>query len=251
MRLVGVLPVGLIVMALVMVVAPPPSAATTRAFKARQRFDPRAGRKLVFDDEFNGKTLDRTKWTPYDSVGNRGFGLRRPSAFRLDGSGRLIVTAQTVNGVLVSGGMEATYNRTYGYYEFRVRADPDPTRTLSAVVLTWPQSGAWPLDGENDVYETQDGGGHYPFRTFIHYGATNEQADYTQEADASRWHTIGMDWEPGYIKVYRDGSLVWTLRDRASIPKVNHHVCIQLDAEANNLLPHPVHMYVDYVRIYA
>jgi beta-glucanase (GH16 family) len=206
--------------------------------------------RLVFDDEFAGTALNLHKWAPYDSAGNGGHGLRRPSAFTINGDGQLVVTADMVDGTLVSGGMASTYNRVYGYYEIRVRTEPDPTHTLSGVVLTWPQSGRWPVDGENDIYETQDGGGHKPFRTFIHFGSDNDQYYYTHEADGSRWQTVGMLWDRHSIVVYRDGVEVWKMGDASAIPSAPQHVCIQLDAESDQALPGPVHMYVDYVRIW-
>jgi hypothetical protein len=209
------------------------------------------GRRLLFEDDFNGSTLDATSWSRYNSPGNAGHGLRRPSAITLDGQGHLVITAQMIDGRLVSGGMSNALNRAYGRFEFRVRTDPDPTGTMSGVVLTWPQSGHWPEDGENDIYETGAlSGTRRPFGSFVHFGRTNEQSSFRHDADASQWHTMAMDWAPGYIRVYRDGALVWTLSNRGEIPHVPHHLCIQLDAVADHALTTPVRMYVDYVRIY-
>jgi beta-glucanase (GH16 family) len=202
----------------------------------------------VFDDEFNGTTLDSTKWSTY--YGNGIAGLRRPSADSLDGQGHLVITAKMVNGSLVSGGLSAKYSRTYGYYEFRVRTESDPTATMSGVVMTWPTSGRWPTDGENDMYETGTSPARANFSTFVHYSSSNRFYYYIHNANATEWHTIGMDWKPGYIKIYRDGVLVWTLTDTNAIPDVPHHVAIQLDAMVNHVLTQPVHMYVDYIRVY-
>jgi beta-glucanase (GH16 family) len=206
--------------------------------------------QLVFDDEFAGPTLDLKRWEPYNSPGNGGHGLRSPSAFGFDGRGDLVVTAQMSNGVLVSGGMASRLNQTYGYYEFRVRTEADPTGTISGVVLTWPQSGQWPTDGETDMYETQDGGGHTPFRSFVHFGSDNQQHYTTHEADGAKWHVIGMAWSPDSITLYRDGVRVWRTTDPKAIPHVPQHVCIQLDATSNGTLNGPVRMYVDYVRVW-
>jgi len=160
------------------------------------------------------------------------------------------VTAQNIDGQIVSGGMANRVNQTYGLYEFRVRTDPDPTGTMSGVVLTWPTSGLWPQDGENDIYETGARATRDPFGSFVHYGKSNTQRFYLHNADAAQWHTMAMDWSPKAIKVYRDGALVWTITDPNAIPHTPHHLCIQLDAFANRQLTTPVHMYVDWVRIY-
>ena len=211
---------------------------------------PPTGRKLVFQDDFNGNAVNAANWSMYNGPGHAGNGLRRPSAFSTDGQGHLVVSAQTIDGKIVSGGMANRLNQAYGLYEFRVRTDPDPTDTMSGVVLTWPASGRWPQDGENDIYETGTRKSRDPFGTFVHFGQDNDQRFFLHGADASQWHTMAMDWSPSAIKVFRDGVLVWTVTDRKAIPHVAHHLCIQLDAFANRRLASPVRMYVDYVRIY-
>jgi hypothetical protein len=209
------------------------------------------GRKLVFQDDFDGNAVNTANWSLYNSPGHNGNGLRRPSAFSTDGQGHLVITAQTTGGKIVSGGMASRLNQTYGLYEFRVRTDPDPTGTMSGVVLTWPQSGRWPQDGENDIYETGTRANtRSPFNSFVHFGKQNSQRWFRHHADGAQWHTMAMDWSPGAIKVYRDGVLDWTMTDRKAIPHVAHHLCVQLDAFANRQLTTPVRMYVDWVRIY-
>jgi beta-glucanase (GH16 family) len=205
----------------------------------------------VFEDDFNGTTLDTGSWTRYNAAGNGGHGLRRPQAISLDGAGNLVVTAQMNGGQIVSGGMALLRDYTYGRYEFRVRTEPDPTGTMNGVVLTWPTSGNWPTDGENDMYETGNAvNSRNPFHTYIHYDATNKQHYFDHDVDGAQWHTIAMDWTDTAIRIYRDGALVWTDTDPASISHAVHHLCIQLDAMATRTLTQPVHMYVDYVRIY-
>ena len=210
---------------------------------------PSAYQTLVFEDHFSGSAVDTGSWSPWYSAGHAGNGLRRPSAMSVAG-GNLVVTAQMVDGVLVSGGMSLKQPFTYGRYEFRVRTEADPSATMSGVVLTWPTDGNWPASGENDIYETGPDPDRTPFHTFIHYDATNKQYHYAHQADGKQWHTMVMDWSPTALKIYRDGALVWTLTDTAAIPDVAHKLCIQLDARYNRALPAPTRMYVDYVRIY-
>jgi hypothetical protein len=209
------------------------------------------GRKLLYADEFDGTRLDTSAWRPYDSDGNAGYGLRRPSAIALDGQGHLVITAQTQGGQLVSGGMSNRLSLNRGRVEFRVRTDNDPTQTMSGVVLTWPDSGKWPQDGENDIYETGHKGSRNPFHSFVHYGASNEQYSIEHAADGAEWHVVAMEWTPQALEFYRDGALVGRVDDPKAIPRTMHHVCIQLDAFAERTLPAPVRMQVDWLRIYA
>jgi beta-glucanase (GH16 family) len=207
--------------------------------------------KLVFDEEFNGTRLNANRWSPYDSPGNGGHGLRRPSAFSFDGHGHLVVTAQMRDGRIVSGGMAGRFNFEYGRVEVRVRTDTDPTGTTSGVVLTWPESGDWPIDGENDIYETGAAPGtRSPFSSFVHFGATNRQYEFVHDADGTHWQTIVMDWSAKAIRFYLNGVSAGTVTDPRAIPHVPHHVCVQLDAESDRSLIRPVRMYVDYIRIY-
>lgn len=209
------------------------------------------GRRLLFEDDFDGSQLNTASWSAYNGTGYNGHGLRRPYAITLDGQGHLVISAQTINGATVSGGMANRLNRPYGLYEFRVRTDLDPSKNMSGAILTWPQSGRFPQDGENDIYETGTYNPRNPFFSFIHYGTTSgSQASFKQYADATQWHTMAMDWSAGAIKIYRDGALVWTVTDPKVIPHVAHHMAIQLDALGNGQLSGPVRMYVDWVRIY-
>ena len=204
---------------------------------------------LLFEDNFNGSTVNAADWAAYDSVGHARHGLRRPSAFSV-ADGMLVVTAKMVNGQIVSGGMRHRLDYLYGRFVVRVKTDVDPTGTMSGVVLTWPKHQWAPDFTENDIYETGAGlNTRNPFRTFIHYGR-NSQKYYVHRVDGSQWHVVEMDWRPGLLKIIRDGNVVWSTTNRAVIPDVLHHVSIQLDARVARTLTQPVSMYVDYIRIY-
>ena len=210
-----------------------------------------AGWKLMVSDDFNGTSVDLNQWFIYGPnwPGNMGIGLRDGRAVSV-GNGMLTITAQMINGTLVSGAIATRLNQAYGRFEFRVRTEPDPSQAITGAILTWPQSGNWPSDGENDIYETLWNQTRTPFYTFIHYGSDNRQYYYVHNADASQWHHVAMEWEPDAIRIYRDGALVWTLTDRNAIPDVLHRLCIQLDP-VKSYVPNPVRMYVDWARVYA
>lgn len=210
-------------------------------------------RRLILDENFDGSEVDATKWARYESPGHAGYGLRRPSAFSLDGQGHLVVTAQMVDGVIVSGGMASRLDFQYGRVEFRVKTEPDPTGTMSGVVLTWPKTQSSPEFTENDIYET----GPTPnntshFETFIHFGLPELgwQKWLRHDVDPSQWHTVAMEWHPDVLEIWIDDALAWSITDRAVIPDILHHVCVQLDARANRTLTRPVRMWLDYVRVY-
>jgi len=211
---------------------------------------PRPNTKLRFADNFDGTALDTTQWSAWNSPGYLGHGLRRRSAFAVR-NGMLVLTAQMVNGELVSGGMAHRGNYTYGRYEFRVRTEKDPTATMSGIVMTWPKHQRSPEFTENDIYETGPVADRSTLDTYIHYGSNHTtQKLHRHKVNASEWHTMVMDWRKDELLIYRDGKLAWAVTDRSAIPDVLHHMGIQLDARHDRVLKQPVRMFVDYVRIY-
>jgi beta-glucanase (GH16 family) len=204
--------------------------------------------QLVFEENFDGIAVDTNIWRQYYGGGHVGNGLRRPEAFSVE-NGLLVVTAKMKDGKLVSGGMAHKQDFTYGKYEFKVRTEKDSTLATSGVVLTWPQSGKWPVDGELDIYETMTNAQRNPFYSVIHYAADNKQIQHNHNFDATQWHFITMEWFPDVIHIYRDGEKVFTVTDKDAIPQVPHHVCIQLDAFKTEMTGE-VKMYVDWLKIY-
>ncbi len=208
---------------------------------------------LVVQDDFNGSSVDGSKWVEYNGDGNGGHGQRSSSALSVSG-GVLTITASMQNGGLVSGGLGGRHNQTYGRYEARVRTDQDPSETMSGVLLTWPQSGDQYNDGENDYYETtQTPGDRHEFFSFIHKpGAPSSEQDYTvHSTSASEWHTMVMEWRADKIVIYRDGQVIKTLNEDGAnrIPDVAHFAAIQFDAWKDSV-PNPVSMQVDYIKVF-
>jgi len=216
------------------------SAALPRAIMSQWR--------QVFADEFNGTGLNTTAWSAFYGSGHQGNGLRRPGQVRVQ-DGNLVITAEMLNGVLHSGGISHRSGYKYGRFEFRVRTDRDPSSSTSGVVLTWPQAGGWPINGENDIYETGTDADRTPFYSFIHFGATNQQLFAKHSIDGSQWQEMAMEWDANSIKIFRGSEMVWSTSDTNAIPDVLHRGGIQLDA-ARATMGAPVSMYVDYFRIY-
>lgn len=210
----------------------------------------------VFRDDFTATgTPSSSSWLRYNGPGNNGFGLRRPDTIS-QSNGRLHIKASMKNGVLNSGGMSHRLNQTYGYWEFRVRVDADPSGATSAVVLTWPQSQRHPIDGEIDIFETfREGSGppagdpdRSPIQSFVHHGASNQVIARTHQGTSGRdWNVMALEWVPGEIIFYKNGvpaPIVTT-----GVPNVPHHLAIQLDAWKQQM-GSPVVLQVDWARVF-
>ena len=211
----------------------------------------------VYRNDFNGSSVG-SEWTLYNSPGNAGFGLRRPSAITVS-DGKLVITAQMQDGSLVSGGMALGRDLTYGKYVFRVRTDNDPSQAVSGVVLTWPQAGNNHRNGENNMYETlTKTPNRNPFFSFIHkpFGNASTQEFYRHDADGAQFQVMSMEWTPDRITITRQGpgstsSDSWTVNETSAdlIPDVPHHLAIQLDGWKDTI-GGTVRMEVDYVEVY-
>ncbi len=211
---------------------------------------PTAGRRLLLADDFDGASLNRSRWRVYgpDWPGHAGNGIRDTSAVSV-GGGVLTITARMVGGVLVSGGIASRASTTYGRVEFRARVDADPSQATSGVVLMWPDSENWPVDGETDIFETGTGAARDAFTSAVHYGADNRQIWFTHHADATRWQRMAMEWAPTSISFYRDGTLEGQVTDPAAIAHASQHLTVQLDAFSPTMSG-VVRLQVDDVRMY-
>ena len=212
----------------------------------------------IFRDDFSGSSVSGS-WAQFNSNGNANHGLRRSSANTV-ANGKLTITAKMENGTLVSGGMSHGVDQKYGKWVVKVRTDNDPSQAVSGVVLTWPQSGVHPRDGENNIYETLvQSPNRSPFFTFIHkpYGSKSDQEYKEHHADGSQFQVMTMEWTPSRITIIREGPGgssyrdVWTVNETSAdlIPDVAHHLAIQLDAWKHSIA-NPVRMEVDYVEVY-
>lgn len=176
---------------------------------------------LVFSDEFDGDTLDATKWTrtPKQSSNWNQY---------MDDSDPAL--AEIRDGCLVLKGTKDTedpndrdyreagvwtrdkFTLQYGKVEFRARFDS----VQGVWPALWLNSGAygWPTGGEIDVMEHLN----YEGRVYqtIHMGGKDgvENKDWsfgvTPGIDKTVFNTYGVEWEPGEIRFFVNGRLTGT-----------------------------------------
>jgi beta-glucanase (GH16 family) len=210
-----------------------------------------AGWRPILSDSFDGGALNTSLWRMYGPnwPGHAGNGLRDTSAVSV-GGGVLTITARMVGGTLVSGAIASRVSTTYGRVEFRARADADPSQATSGVVLLWPDSDNWPIDGETDIFETGTEATRASFTSAVHYGASNQQVWFSHSADAQQWQNMAVEWTPTSIRFYRNGALEGEVTDPSAIARSSQHLCVQLDAFRQSM-GGSVRLQVDDVRMYA
>jgi beta-glucanase (GH16 family) len=225
----------------------------------------RPGWKLRFDDEFDGSSLDLTKWNPNDPWGrerNNELQAYVPDAFVVK-NGILSVKAEKRAASYAgkerayTSGMMATYQKfaqRYGRFEIRCRV-PKGKGMWPAFWLL-PQPLAWPP--EIDVLEIL---GHQPQKAYFTHHFLNDQRQHKSHGGSwigpdfsADFHDFAVEWSPERIVWFVDG--VERFRSEDSIPRTRMYMLINLavggdwpgapDAET----VFPATFDVDYVRVY-
>ena len=199
--------------------------------------------ELVFSDEFNGTTLDTSKWnTAYiwgddlvfnnelqhyvDTTNDPSFGF---NPFSFDGESLTISTVPTppdllekANGQEYLSGVITSYDAfkfTYGYVEARAQVPVGKGY--------WP--AFWLLNAyydqdrpEIDIMEFIGDNQDTVYHTFHYYDEAGDlrstKSEPTFPIDFSAgFHTFGVEWEPGSVTFYVDG----IARHKITDPKIS------------------------------
>jgi beta-glucanase (GH16 family) len=183
--------------------------------------------KCTFADDFDGKELDRSKWSVLEtatmglSAGGECY-VDDPEHVSVDG-GHLTLTATRLPEPQWCGWFDSSYHsgmiftgdkfaQTYGRFEARVRF---PTGTgFASGFWMWPLEMAYgQQSGEIDVAEHF---GYYSDLVAAHTHIIYEGADrgggkFCQVANPGEWHTYAVEWlRPGAMTFLYDGKPCWT-----------------------------------------
>jgi beta-glucanase (GH16 family) len=256
---------------------PPPSSTTPYGEAANLK-----AWALDFSDEFDGTSLNTTKWDstwltgesgyspPMNQYMNNCFHSGRVAvangALRLTASSNTNTSCRKKDGSVApyAGGVVTSYRSSsdptskgyvtsYGYFEARVNL---PMRNGSIVNFpAWWTNGAglnWPENGEIDVMEELGTGKpcwhyHYQDTSGTHQGPGGCIGTLGgQTVDWSGWHTYAARWEPGKITFYYDGRQVATWTTGVV---TNPHFLI-LNYSVDGTVYPDTTMEVDYVRVW-
>ena len=172
----------------------------------------------VWNDEFDGSSVDTTKWSY--TVGGGGFGNNEQQYYTDSASnsyiqdGCLVIEAlQESNGDenYTSAKLTSTESWTYGRLEFRAKL-PSGTGLWPAIwMLPDDTTLDWPISGEIDIMEYMGSDTDTVLGT-LHYGNPwVYNTGYYNLADgasfADDFHTFAVEWLPGEMRWYVDGEL--------------------------------------------
>jgi beta-glucanase (GH16 family) len=221
--------------------------------------------KRIFDSEFNGSSLDGSRWT----TGWGGSGITEdPNGDAQDcydpkqvgmGQGHLNLTviSQTefCNGTsqpYTSGAVttDGAFSFTYGYMEARLWMPG--SGSVSDWPAFWADGQNWPKTGEIDTVEGLDGAACYHFIDLVGTLPSSNGA-CASGSFSGGWHTFAADWEPGSVTYYYDGTEMW--QDTTGITAKPMYLVLDLAVPDSTIAPDaspvaPARMKVDYVRVW-
>lgn len=220
---------------------------------------------LVFDDEFDGDSLNTANWSrqldwsPTAINGQLQYYNPAPDGAVTvkNGSLRLTATAQPQGGFPYTSGAVASQGKVtflYGVIEARLRV-PDGSGLWPAFWLM-PADLSWPP--EIDVAEFNGG---EPARVYLaaHWGSSGDLHHFSNVFDGpnltTAFHTYSLRWEPGALFWYVDGVRRAEWQGGDSVPAEPMYVIFNLavggsfvgQPSANDF---PATLEIDYVRIW-
>jgi len=240
--------------------------------------------RLVWSDEFDGTTLDTTKWSiDVDAKGGGNGELQyytaRPENVRVE-DGNLVLTAikEDYTG---DDGQKRHY--TSGKVNTRGHADWKYGRMEARIKMPkgqglWPafwmmpsedKYGGWAKSGEIDIAEVIGQRPNIVYGT-LHYHDSWPRNQHTGDkftlpsGDLSDdYHVYAIEWEPGVMRWYLDGNLYETQTkwDTVAAPFpapfdqnfffiLNFAVGGAWPGKPNSSMEFPQKMLIDYVRVY-
>lgn len=199
------------------------------------------GFELVWNDEFDGDSLDLSKWGYQFGTGEQyglsGWGNEEEEYYtdRLENvkveDGKLVITAikekSSYEGMKYTSGRirtmaddkEELFSTTYGRVEARMKLPVGEGIWPAFWMLPVDDSiyGGWAASGEIDIMEAM---GRLPEKVggTLHYGKvwpnnTYKTADYVfpEGTDITDYHTYALEWEPGEMRWYVDDECYFTM----------------------------------------
>jgi beta-glucanase (GH16 family) len=240
--------------------------------------------QLVWSDEFDGDTLDLTKWSYQIGTGSE-YGLERWGNNELEyykeenvsvADGLMTITAkrENIESSQFTSGRIRTIDLgdwTYGRFEFRAKM-PEGQGLWAAIWMlpTDNEYGGWAASGEIDIMEYLGSDTTKVYGT-IHYGGQwpDNKSTGTSYIDSDTafnqdFHIFALEWEEGKLRWYVDGERYQRLTSgwyssSAAFPapfNKRFHILINLAVGGNwpgspdLTTTFPQEMVIDYVRVY-
>lgn len=205
---------------------------------------------IKFDDEFNGKALDQSRWSNCwfsPGCGKMNNVTTSPSNVSMANGNLILTLASPSSGALVStnpnGGATVGYQFTTGVVEARIYFPGSRTACYNWPGF-WVTGQSWPTTGENDIAEVLGG------QMTVNYHSSS--GTHNQGVVPGMWcgayHVYTLNRQATKSDVYYDGQLVKSYAtDDNSAPQ---YVVINVGTNSPAAYGAASQIHVDYVRVW-
>jgi beta-glucanase (GH16 family) len=219
--------------------------AAAPAVPPTQAFSP------VFSDDFTGTAINKAEWAVYNNP-TAALSHSAKNAVVHDGLLSLNTAYDASVGKYTTAGVclcptKGNLNQTYGEWDIRARVSAGDSRALA---MLWPLVG-WPP--EIDFVEMGGQGAQATRQQntqSLHYGTDNKMVHSNQFADFTQWHTIGVQWGPGFVRYLLDGQPSTTIA-ASFVPAQPMRLGLDTSPNLGGPTTQPVTYDIDWVKQYA
>lgn len=218
--------------------------------------------QLVWNDEFDGNTIDLKKWNYRGEGTIRNYGIVSRQTISLDGKGHVsIKVTKDSSGKYYIGelGTQGIYETTYGYFECRAKMN----QQMGPHVAFWLQSpdlgktGDPAKDGtEIDIFEyhrKEPGTVHHNLH-WDGYGVNHKSTGkkIPTAGIESGYHVFGLEWNEKEYIFYVDGKETW--RTSTAVSQRSEYLILSTELTGWGGDPalgnFPDEVVFDYVRVF-
>ena len=186
-----------------------------------------SGYQLSWFDEFNGSTLDQSKWTPVFSTNPTNFSLHAylPENVMVSGGNLVLLSTNIPFNQLGFRSGQVISKSAHRYGRFEVRGKLPTSQGMWPAIWLLPDiPPLWPSQGEIDIMENR---GNQPNLTSsaFHWGTNPpyyhnfvfDEFEFRKNGSPlnfhDSFHTYATEWDPEQIRFYVDGVHYYTIRN--------------------------------------
>ena len=222
--------------------------------------------RMVWNDEFNGKTLDATKWKVAPTTWLRqGGSYWSAENYKLTGNGKLNLSVSERNGKVYCGALRThnLFDKKYGYFEVRCKVPQMKGGWAAFWMMPYQnQPGNQGNDGtEIDVFESINGW-KGQINHALHWDGYKDEHKHVSEKMQrpdlydDNYHVFGVMWTPKEYIFYIDNKETWRT-STAGVSDVKQYLKLTLEVSNANWPGNwddqkikNIDWLIDYVRVY-
>lgn len=221
--------------------------------------------KMVWNDEFNGNTLDASKWSPAPAWNRQGGSYWSDDNFEMTGNGQVKISVTERNDSVFCGAIRThnKFDKKYGYFEVRCKVPQLKGGWAAFWMMPYGnRPGNQGNDGtEIDIFESINGW-QGKINHALHwdgYGSEHKKEAYRFDRPDlydNNYHKFGVLWTPDEYIFYIDDQETWRTT-AGGVSDVNQYLKLTMEVASgwwagnwDDQITKPIEWLVDYVRVY-